>query len=115
MRVEGVFRAATKTMTVPAGTVIFSEGDSGGEMYGIVEGRVTLSGTDGVRFELGQDEVFGEMAIIDSSPRMATATATTDSVLTMIDRRQFLFLSGETPMFALQVMATMAERLRHHV
>ena len=52
------------------------------------------------------------MAIIDSSPRSGTVIAVTDAKLAVIDRNKFLFLVQETPMFALQVMSTMAERLR---
>ena len=52
------------------------------------------------------------MALVDSSPRMATAVATADTVLALIDRRRFLFLVHETPMFALQVMSEMANRFR---
>jgi len=62
--------------------------------------------------KLGPDETFGEMAIVDSSPRSATVVAVTDTKLAVIDRRMFLFLVHETPMFALQVMSNMAERLR---
>ena len=40
MRVEGLFRNAKDTMSVPAGGVIFREGDAGTEMYGIVEGQI---------------------------------------------------------------------------
>jgi CRP/FNR family transcriptional regulator, cyclic AMP receptor protein len=112
MRIEGVFRAATATMEVPAGTVIFRIGDAGNEMYGIVEGSVQLESPTGILVEIGPDEVFGEMAIVDHEERTATATAKTDCVLAVIDSRQFLWLVHETPMFALQVMRTMARRLR---
>ncbi len=114
MRIEGVFRAAKETKAVPAGTVLFEEGDRGEVMFGIVEGAVELRSGGAIVANLGPDDVFGEMAIIDSSPRMATAIATTDCVLAVLDRRRFLFLVHETPMFALHVMSTMAERLRHH-
>ena len=53
------------------------------------------------------------MALVDSSPRMASATAVEPTTIAVIDRRQFLFLVHETPTFALQVMSSMAERLRH--
>ena len=114
MRVEGVFRDAKETKTVPAGTVIFREGETGNEMYGIVEGEVELAAPEGIVAKLGPDEVFGEMAIIDHHTRMATATATTDTTLAVIDRQRFLWLIHETPTFALQVMHALAERLRHH-
>jgi CRP/FNR family cyclic AMP-dependent transcriptional regulator len=112
MPVVGLFRNAQETIAVPAGEVIFSEGEPGNEMYGIVEGRVELRTTTRSIATLGPDEVFGEMAVIDSSPRMATAVATEDTVLAMIDKRRFLFLVQETPMFALQVMSSMADRFR---
>jgi len=46
------------------------------------------------------------------SPRSATALTTEDSTIAVIDRHRFLFLVGETPSFALHVMANRAERLR---
>jgi CRP/FNR family transcriptional regulator, cyclic AMP receptor protein len=113
MRVEGVFRAASAKIEVPAGTVIFRAGDLGNEMYGIIDGTVELDSPQGIVATIGPDEVFGEMAIIDREERTATATATTDCVLAVIDSRQFLWLVHETPTFALQVMRTMARRLRH--
>jgi CRP/FNR family transcriptional regulator, cyclic AMP receptor protein len=52
------------------------------------------------------------MALVDKSARSATATALEDCKLAVIDKRRFLFLVHETPTFALQVMASLAERLR---
>ena len=61
---------------------------------------------------LGEGDVFGEMAIIDRTERMATATATSASRVVSIGRRRFLFLVHEAPTFVGQVMSAMAERLR---
>ena len=52
------------------------------------------------------------MALVDNSPRSATAVALEETTLAMIDRHRFLFLVQETPMFALEVMSVMADRLR---
>ncbi len=112
VKVPGVFKGATDTREFPAGTLIFEEGASGEEMFGVVAGRVELRLSNGHALELGPDDTFGEMAIIESSPRSATAIAVEDTTLAVIDRRRFLFLVGETPNFALQVMASLAERLR---
>jgi CRP-like cAMP-binding protein len=60
----------------------------------------------------GEGDVFGEMALIDKSKRAATATATAPTSLAMIDQREFLFLVHETPTFAIQVMSSLADRLR---
>ena len=112
MKVHGLFKNAQRTHTVPAGAAVFVEGQSGDEMYGIIDGEIELRAGDRVIATLGPDEVFGEMAIIDSAPRMATAVATTDTELAVIDKNRFLFLVHETPMFALSVMSAMADRFR---
>jgi CRP-like cAMP-binding protein len=112
MKVHGVFKAAKETRDVPAGTVIFEAGASGDEMFGVVSGKVELRMDDGRVFTLGPDESFGEMAMVDQSPRSGAAVAAEDTTLAVIDRSRFLFLVHETPTFALQVMGSMAERLR---
>ena len=112
MKVIGLFKNAQNILTVPAGEVVFQEGQPGEEMYGVVEGEIELRTTNRVIATLGPDDVFGEMALVDSAPRMASATATTDTVLAVINRQRFLFLVHETPMFALSVMSAMADRFR---
>ncbi len=111
-KVLGVFKAATETRDVPAGSVIFEAGSVGEEMFGVVEGQVELRLPDGRAVSVGPDETFGEMALVDASARSATAVAVEDSKLAVIDKRRFLFLVHETPTFALQVMASIADRLR---
>jgi CRP/FNR family cyclic AMP-dependent transcriptional regulator len=112
MKVLGVFKAAKSEREAPAGTVIFEEGSTGEEMFGVIAGEVELRFPDGRVIAIGPDDTFGEMAIINAAPRSATAVATTDATLAVIDKRTFLFLVGETPTFALQVMSNLAERLR---
>jgi CRP-like cAMP-binding protein len=112
VKIQGVFKGATETREVPAGSVIFEAGDEGTEMFGVIEGSVELRVPGGRVFSVGPDDCFGEMAIVDHSPRSASAIALVDTTLAVIDRRRFLFLVGETPNFALQVMSSLAERLR---
>jgi len=112
LKVTGLFRNAQQNVRVPAGNAIFLQGQPGTEMFGIVEGEVQLRTADRVIATLGPDDVFGEMALIDGSPRMATAIAISDVVLAVIDKQRFLFLVHETPMFALSVMSAMADRFR---
>lgn len=112
MKVPGVFKGATDIREVAAGGLIFEEGTPGDEMFGVIDGQVEIRTPHGTVHTLGPDDTFGEMSIVDSSPRSATARALTDTKLAVIDRRTFLFLVHETPMFALQVMGNIAERLR---
>ena len=85
VKVHGVFKGATETRDVPSGSVIFEAGDDGEEMFGIVEGRVELRVAGGRVFELGPDDCFGEMALVDRSPRSASAVALTDTTLAVLD------------------------------
>jgi CRP-like cAMP-binding protein len=96
----------------PAGTVIFAEGDPADDMYVVKSGDIDISVRGQFLRTVGADEVFGEMALVDSSPRSATATARSDAELVRVDRRRFEFMVQQTPGFATAVLATMAERLR---
>lgn len=96
----------------PKGTVVFSKGEKGETMYVVSSGSVQLE-IDGRPIErVEADGTFGEMSLIDGSERSASAVALEDSELAVIDRRAFVFLVHETPYFALDVMATLAARLR---
>jgi CRP-like cAMP-binding protein len=114
MKVTGLFRGAQETRTYAAGDVVFREGDDGHHMYGVIAGRIEVRKGDRVLDTCGPDDVFGELALVDHVPRTATAVAVEDSELALIDEHRFLFLVHETPMFALQVMSSLGERIRAH-
>jgi CRP/FNR family transcriptional regulator, cyclic AMP receptor protein len=94
------------------GKTIFKEGDLGDEFFVIVRGQVEIRSGDRHFETLGPDGIFGEMALIDDSPRSATAVALTDVTVAPIKENQFLFLVKNTPFFALNVMRVLAYRLR---
>lgn len=95
-----------------AGDVVFAEGDKGDMMYVVRSGEVEIVKNNKVMEVLGPGGVFGEMALIDGSPRVATVRAKSDVVLAPINEKSFLFLVHETPYFAVAVMRTLANRLR---
>ena len=94
------------------GEIIFRTFDMGAEMYVVLEGMVELSIGNNVVETLGPGEPFGEMALIDQTPRVATATAKIATRLAVISERRFLFLVQTRPEFSLQIMKVMADRLR---
>ena len=114
MAVRGVFVNAREKRKLAAGEVLFSEGDSGKEMYGVISGAIDLLHNGTVIERVPEGETFGELAIIDDAPRSLTAVAGEDSEVAVIDDRTFLFLVHETPTFAVQVMRSLSQRIRHH-
>jgi CRP/FNR family cyclic AMP-dependent transcriptional regulator len=101
-----------QTQFFKAGSVIFREGDEANELFVIKSGQVRVQIGNRTVTELGQDNIFGEMALIDSEPRSATVTAITDTELVPVTEKQFLFLVSQTPFFALKVMRVLVQRLR---
>jgi CRP/FNR family cyclic AMP-dependent transcriptional regulator len=107
-----LFRNETEFDSFSAGATIFREGDAGSVMYVVFDGQVSLT-VKGKQVELlGPGAVLGEMSLIDSAPRSATATALTDCKLVSINEHRFTFMVQQTPKFALQIMRVIADRLR---
>jgi CRP-like cAMP-binding protein len=107
-----LFRNEADTKRAEAGETIFVEGDEGRMMFVVLEGQVRLSVTGRTVEKVGKGGVFGEMALIDDSPRSATATAITDCTLVPVTAPRFRSLVKESPDFALDIMRLMAARLR---
>jgi CRP-like cAMP-binding protein len=101
-----------ETKLIKAGGVIFREGDEAHELFVIKSGQVRIQLGNRTLSELSANDIFGEMALIDSEPRSATALAVSDVELVAVSEKQFLFLVGQTPYFALKVMRVLAQRLR---
>jgi CRP/FNR family transcriptional regulator, cyclic AMP receptor protein len=106
------FRNAPEVIAVAAGRYVFRIGESAKVMYLIIEGAVDLVLGDTV-VEIARDGAFiGEMALIDREPRSASARARSDCRVFPIDEARFQSLVTETLFFALQMMKTLARRLR---
>ncbi|MDB5810368.1 MAG: putative transcriptional regulator, Crp/Fnr family [Betaproteobacteria bacterium] len=107
-----LFRNEDDTRSFTTGQNIFSEGDAGDFMYVVIEGRVDLLVRGRLVEQLESGGVLGEMALLDKTPRSATAVAKADCKLVAIDERRFKFLVQQTPHFSLQSMRIIADRLR---
>jgi len=105
-------RSGTSERTYKAGDVIFRQGDPAEELYVIKSGKVEIRLGNRLIDTLPALSIFGEMALIDSAPRSATAVAATDVTLVAVTEKQFLVMVGHTPYFALNVMRALARRLR---
>ena len=107
-----IFKHARDTRVLQPGDVLFHEGEPGDVMFAVVEGQIELSRAGTTIDDIGPGGIIGEMALIDSAPRSATATARGSARVATVDHSYFTYLVQEHPTFALQVMKVMAERLR---
>jgi CRP/FNR family transcriptional regulator, cyclic AMP receptor protein len=107
-----LLRPEVPTRRFAAKDTIFREGEPGDEFFVVVHGKVEIRCGNRRLETLGPNGIFGEMALIDDSPRSATVVALTDVTVAPIKEMQFLFLVKHMPMFALKVMRVLAKRLR---
>ena len=108
----GLFRNAVKTMVYPAGTTIFQQGEQGQSMFAIKRGRVAVMVGGNTVDVLSDEEIFGEMALLEDATRTATVVTLQETEIVEIDKAQFYILVRQNPHFALQLMQLLSERLR---
>jgi len=102
---------------VPAGKIVFSEGDPGDVMYIIIEGEIEISKrtsleTSKTLITLKAGDIFGEMAVIEKKSRSATAIATQQSRLLSMDEGLFFSMIEKNPDFAVKIVRVLSERVR---
>ena len=111
--------AGSRVKAYPAGTLLYREGEPGTCMYRIHWGRVGIFagyGTDGERklTELGVDQFFGTMGMLDGKARSATAVALdADTTLERIGPEDIQALFRENPNVVWMILEHIALRLRH--
>jgi CRP-like cAMP-binding protein len=103
-----------EVLEIPAEELIFSSGATGDCMFGVLEGTVELTWNG----ESGQEiiqagDVFGAGALVTPEHRRyGNAKALSDCRLLMMNREKFLFAVQESPMFAIELLGSIDQRLR---
>lgn len=97
---EGIL-GISESVLVEAGEAVFEEGDRGDHFFILVRGQVELrkSASDGLRrlAVLRAGQAFGEMALLNQTPRSASAVALEDTFLLSVSRAAFgQILGGDT-------------------
>ncbi|HEY2401877.1 MAG TPA: Crp/Fnr family transcriptional regulator [Steroidobacteraceae bacterium] len=97
--------------------LVFSQGDPGDSLYGVVTGKVRISAStrEGKEMFLNimePGDTFGEIALLDGNPRTATATTTATCELMIIPRAQFLALLQREPTVAIHLLQLLCQRIR---
>ena len=103
-----------EVVMVEPGAVIFSSGESGECMFGLLEGSVQLSWNgDQGHEQINAGDVFGAGALVTNDPRRyGNARALTPCKLLVMNREKFLFAVQESPMFAIELLGSIDQRLR---
>lgn len=99
-------------LDVPAGKEIIRRGELGTSLYVIVEGRARVHVGDRVLAELGERQVFGELAALDPEPRSADVTAIVDTTLFRVDEHMLLDVMSEHVEMARSIIRVLCRRLR---
>ena len=98
------------------GDLIFAEGDDSREMYVVVQGEVTVSKRTGFGevslAVLRKGDFVGEMSLLESLPRSATARANGTTKLLAIQPGGFLLKIRRDPTFAFEMLQSLSKRIR---
>ncbi len=99
--------------------VIFNKGDNGDAMYLVLQGevraRVMVGGRESTLTTLGVGECFGELAVIDESPRSADVVANAESVLLRISAGALKRLFREAPALAAPFLLALSKTITARV
>jgi CRP-like cAMP-binding protein len=102
-------------VSIQAGETIFEKGEKGSSMYIIVDGQVLVHDGERRLNQLGERDVFGEMALVDSASRLASVTAIEDTRLLRLDQESFQKLMYERPEVVHGIMRVLSRHLRDRV
>jgi CRP-like cAMP-binding protein len=106
---------SSSLLTLPAGEVLFREGEPGDQMFVLQSGRVRLTrqGYKGPELlaTVGPGEFFGEMAIINNRCRGATAEVIETAKLLVLDAQTFETMLAKNAEIAVRMILQLASRL----
>jgi CRP/FNR family transcriptional regulator, cyclic AMP receptor protein len=94
------------------GITIFKKGDHGNCMYFIHTGQVSIHEEGHQLALLSDNEIFGELSLLDSEPRSASATTLSDCILLKIEQEQFYDVVATNTDILKGIMRTLCKRLR---
>jgi CRP/FNR family transcriptional regulator, cyclic AMP receptor protein len=109
--------ASSQPVSVKKNASVFEKGDTSSAMYIIQTGRVEISlisqlGRKIVLNQIASGQCFGEIGMLDTLPRTASAVAMENSVLLSVSRKVFMEAVQKSPQLAVNLMEVLCERLR---
>jgi signal transduction histidine kinase len=112
-----VLARAAVERTFSSGDIICHEGEVGRVMYFIVRGRVEIvkqvdEDSERHLHYVGSGEYFGEIALLQEGPRIATVRAVEDTTTLEIGQESFLIVLGRSPSLGVRILVRMTSRLQ---
>ena len=105
-----------KRIAIKKNKTIFSAGDVADSVYLIISGEIGIflptNTSEKPDFTLGENEIFGEMGVIDKSLRAGRADAITDANLIRISQNDFNDKLAKSDRFILGLIRVLVTRLR---
>ena len=95
------------------GSTIFNKGEKGDCMYIIYSGKVKIHDNKSELAVFGQHDFFGDLAMLDTEPRSATATAEIESILLRLDQDAIYELMNDRIEIAQSIIKTLCTRIRN--
>jgi CRP/FNR family cyclic AMP-dependent transcriptional regulator len=99
-------------MEVKKGETVFEKGDPGHSLYIIFEGYVRVHDGQQTLSELGGQDIFGEMALLEAETRSASVTALEDTHLLRLDQAPFYELMADQNEVTWGIIRVLVRRLR---
>ncbi|QQO11187.1 Crp/Fnr family transcriptional regulator [Breznakiella homolactica] len=101
--------------TYPKDSMLFSEGEPGDELYIIQKGSVKITkivdNNEVLLAVLKTGDIFGEMALLESKPRSASAVAYEDTMVLAVNRANFERMVGTQPQIIARLTQLLSERI----
>ncbi len=109
--------AVCEEETFAEDTAIFAQGDPGGALYVVVNGRVGIDrekrkGSFVHLATIGPNAYFGEMSLFDDSPRSTSAVALQDTLALRLRREPLVELVRRDPDLSLELIKVLSQHLR---
>ena len=107
----GELAKVSEDLEVPAGKELCKEGELGQEFFVILEGEAEVTKNGEHLATRSTGEFFGEIALLQEAPRMATVTARTPLRFFVLTRKDFRHLIRDNPDVERKVLQALARRL----
>ncbi len=100
----------------PAGTIVFEEGETAQSAYLVVSGKVDIQVSKGTKkvvvSSLGPGQIFGDYALVDNSPRSATAIVVEPTEVVIVNKQMIQNKLKAADPFLVAWIEVLVDRIR---